>query len=142
MTGGKGISFRPGELVQVEVARGVVLPPASDKSSDLLVDVGGGLVMAVPVDAEHVRVTRLAPVEWPPRPGDLWRDDDEGVWFAHLYQQTGPYARTELRLIPTFDSGGGRYSFPDRLLAERGPLRLVHREQVDPAGDEATGDRS
>ncbi|SCL43216.1 hypothetical protein GA0074692_6769 [Micromonospora pallida] len=139
MTGGKAISFQPGELVRIEIDRATVVRRGGPGHLVLAVD--GVQLPALLVDLAGVRVERVAPAEWPPVPGDLWRADDEGVWFAHLYRTSGTYPRTELRMIPMHDDGG-RYSFPDKLLAVQGPMRLVHREQADPTGDEATGDRS
>lgn len=75
-----------------------------------------------------VRRGGVAPAEWPPRPGDLWRtDDDEGLWVA-LLQVTKHIQEGALWLMQVY--GGDEITHED-LLAKFGPdvLRLVYREE-------------
>ncbi|TDD31678.1 hypothetical protein E1287_25800 [Actinomadura sp. KC06] len=87
----------------------------------------------------QAEVTRVAPAEWPPRPGDKWRDRHGSAWFAFY----GLEAR-EVFMIPA-DPVRGPLSTPtpDEVLSKVGPLTLVHREDeqagVSEHGTDATG---
>lgn len=70
-------------------------------------------------------VVRVAPAEWPPKPGDKWRDRHGSAWFAFY----GLEAR-EVFMIPA-DPVRGPLSTPtpDEVMHKVGPLTLVHREE-------------
>jgi hypothetical protein len=73
----------------------------------------------VDTDAERVTITRLAPAEWPPQIGDLWRG--KRLWFT----------RADGYGNPIFISGGNDPSRDvDSINQDEGPLTLVHREEA------------
>lgn len=84
---------------------------------------------AVAPDAEAVTVERVAPAEWPPRKGDLWRDRQGDLWFARIAD--GDDWST---LVLTCDVPYA-FSDPDKVLATYAPLTLVHREAEQDGGD-------
>lgn len=144
MTAQERPTFRVGELVEVHIARAVV---HNVLASSMMLNVGDGEFLAVPRDLTPVvQVRRLAPVEWPPVVGDLWRDSTSGLWFATLKAaQVGGDGRVfesaRLVMAPARETPHlyreGRIT-PDALLSQYGPLELVHREPqpADPDGDE------
>lgn len=137
MTGvGKAVGFRPGELVRVEIPRVQVVTAGTSEAGPWVMVMTDGGGYEILLNAADVVVTRLAPAEWPPRPGDLWRSADGELWFAYRYG-TGDGERSELRLMsPQAGPYVGSYTYPDRLLAERGPLDLVHRDlPAEPDGE-------
>lgn len=75
-------------------------------------------------DEQDVTVERLAPAEWPPRPGDLWRDKHGDLWFFY----SDP---TDEDVICGRTAGGARWSvndFDDQL-ADNAPWTLVRRDE-------------
>lgn len=74
---------------------------------------------------DDVTVERVAPAEWPPRPGDLWRDRDGALWFVAGTDRRG------MRMYAT----SGDSADPDHVNRRYGPITLVHREPQD-GGDE------
>lgn len=79
-------------------------------------------------------VERAAPADWPPRPGDLWRDGDLDLWFAttaHVYQHGPEGDFPAVPVVELVHAGGGPSRKPDEVNRECGPLELVHREQAD-----------
>ncbi|TDC25941.1 hypothetical protein E1211_30515 [Micromonospora sp. 15K316] len=82
---------------------------------------------------EGVDVTRVAPAEWPPIQGDLWRDAYKTLWFVYRYESgIGTSHRVETRMTSASENTHSGSMSPDRLLSERGPVTLVHREYPDP----------
>jgi hypothetical protein len=65
----------------------------------------------------------VAPAEWPPQPGDLWRDKHGELWFIHCDPPDG--------LLMARTADGERWT-PDasRLIEDNGPLTLAYREPV------------
>lgn len=72
-------------------------------------------------------LTRVAPKEWPPQPGDVWTDRDGDGWF------TFNNASGDIQFIA---ASGGRYG-EDNLLKTLGPLRLVRRRGWTPDAEPA-----
>lgn len=74
------------------------------------------------LNAPGLTVERVAPAEWPPRPGDLWRDNHGALWFA---SESQPDAG-DLRM---HTATGTRWSVGhDGQLEDNGPWTLVYRE--------------
>jgi hypothetical protein len=67
-----------------------------------------------------VTVERIAPAEWPPRVGDLWRDRADNLWFG---TPNSPYTDDTWLIGST-----GQGDHASSLLKLNGPLTLVHRE--------------
>jgi hypothetical protein len=107
--------FQTGEIVNVTIEGVFVQGPVKD--GYLTVNVGCDEIR-FGLGEHGVTVTRVAPAEWPPRPEDLWRDHNGRLWFG----------RSQNRFVTT---GGSREETPDRLLADYGPLTLIHRERHD-----------
>ena len=82
----------------------------------------------VVLDCSPVTVERVAPVEWPPRPGDLWRDRDGDLWLTRPADANGIFLLAgKPSKAPPFGS-----SNHIRLMRQYGPLTLVHREDEEP----------
>ena len=78
-------------------------------------------------------ITRVAPADWPPQAGDLWRDGERMLWLA--IDVTNPHFHEDQRLalINTF---GARRTNLDYALAD-GPYTLVHRDEQDQPAEQA-----
>ena len=77
----------------------------------------------------QAKVERVAPAEWPPRPGDLWRDQLGAVWFAaDLVNDGGDPA------IYMLASHEDHQVVPDYCNEKYGPLTLVYREDEQDGG--------
>lgn len=133
-------AFQPNEIVDV-VIKGVRVAEESPVGLVTIVDEHGGH-FAMPPQAA---IERVAPAEWPPRPGDIWAGPQNERWFALKYygdfddpkdfkgcnsdgwrvvlmpMQIGPYGNSEKE--------------PDDALRTRGPLTLVHREDEQADGE-------
>lgn len=81
---------------------------------------------AVWVDAPGVTVEHVAPAEWPPQPGDLWRDRHGGLWFAADVRDIEETDVAEIVMVWTYEN----YRVTPDVLARRERLTLVHREQT------------
>lgn len=85
-------------------------------------------------------ITPVAPANWPPQPGDLWRRtdfaqpdpaDDEpdlGLWFAH-FDHAIDRGDSRLMLVPAHGDIEYAETNPEKLRASGGRWTLVHREQ-------------
>lgn len=81
----------------------------------------------------RVEVVRVAPAEWPPRPGDLWRDRDGALWAWRRYTYHDGEYRIDSEDFISLD--GKRCQWGDQaddVLRDFGPLQLVRREQANP----------
>jgi hypothetical protein len=126
--------FLPGEHVRASIDARVAAVGAEGHDGDVTATVqlaitgpdGREYVTTVPAGWSAVAIERTAPKEWPPRPGDLWRRDEYSeVWFA-VFDNYG----RKLVMLPSNPAKGLTAYEPDKVLA-RGPLTLVHREEVD-----------
>jgi hypothetical protein len=142
-----GESFQAGELVNVTIRNARVVNSYPVRRDDA--DMGTVLVaeytngehrnIAVNLAAEAVTVERVAPAEWPPLPGDLWRSTPTRrspagqLWLAcgavDVDGKTDPY----VPLVSTEED----HAYADDVLHSYGPLTLVHRE---PQPEPSTGD--
>lgn len=82
-------TFKAGELVDLTIRGAKVVnsyPIHADGKTDVIVlaEYGQGdhRNVSVNLSAASVTVERVAPAEWPPQPGDLWRDKHDELWFA------------------------------------------------------------
>lgn len=90
--------------------------------------------MTFPTTVESVTVERVAPAEWPPQPGDVWRDRHGTRWFA---TDIADYDEASNRVVSMVSQGSYSYGEPrpaDALNAQYGPLTLVYREPVEGSG--------
>lgn len=76
-----------------------------------------------------IEVARVAPVEWPPVPGDLWRDGHGEVWFTYLVP-AGEDLTPELFMCAAA-TGLQWCASHERQIKDNGPWELVHREPVE-----------
>lgn len=124
-------SFKPGEIVDITI-KGARVEWAN--STDMNVwavdevdpDTGVNLGEQITIShaAENVTIERVAPAEWPPRPGDLWRDGEGDVWFA-VEDRDGDVH---------FRATGDTYAPTDWAAKHYAPLTLVHREDEQDGG--------
>lgn len=108
--------FQPGEIVDIVIKGGRI--DAIEKNWVHVVMPTGTTARVELTDHEGVRITRVAPAEWPPQPGDIWGDGADERYFV----------RDNNTLVPR---GVGGNVQPNYLMQVLGPLSLVHREQQD-----------
>lgn len=129
--------FKPGELVTITIENATV---ATAQPGVLAINYGGTKpgqldgYITIDTTAKGVTAERVAPAQWPPRHGDVWRDSDNMLWFVSIRDIGGEYPRTETVFVPADGRRVDRYAHYEsgRLLSERGPMTLVHREFPDP----------
>lgn len=100
------------------------------ESGNILVETDNGSVLTWKPNDHQVQAARVAPVEWPPRHGDLWRDRDDKLWVWRSYYTAynSEYSSTEVEEFVSLD--GKRPHFGGDaadVLRDFGPMALVHR---------------
>lgn len=136
-------TFSVGEVVDISIrgARVVNTYPEHHSgvqvANTLVVKYGADSTRSLAVNTlnPEVTVTRVAPKEWPPQPGDVWRNEHGVKLFA-----TEPFeGQTDLR-----STRGDVFEKPETALEHLGPLKLVYREgwspEPAPASEVAWGD--
>jgi len=75
----------------------------------------------------HAVWDRIAPADWPPEPGDVWRDRQGYTWF--VYDSSAGVAAVREREFLAARDGQGSYIDTDveAHLLSRGPLTLLVR---------------
>jgi hypothetical protein len=124
--------FRKGDLVDFTV-RGARIDGVADDLNLLVMnltpDDPQGSVQALDLPlAKNIEVAHSARAEWPPLPGDLWRDSDGDVWLACMVGDGEVFALTMICAAGAADRS------PEQLSARFGPLALVHREDEQDGG--------
>jgi hypothetical protein len=118
-------TYAAGELVDITIRGARVLPCdvdgvlAAEYTIRLPAHEGAWRRVSVCTESDSVTVERVAPAEWPPRIGDLWRDRADNLWFG-----TPNSHNEDLWLIGSTGQGDHASS----LLRNNGPLALVLRE--------------
>jgi len=75
--------------------------------------------------AGTVTIERVAPAEWPPQAGDLWRDKHNELWFIHR----NPSVMDPSPVLMGRTTGGARWTNDVvGLIDDNAPMTLVHRE--------------
>jgi hypothetical protein len=114
--------FQAGEIVNVTI-KGVRYVGA-DEGIGYGIETPDGSGYSMPWSAI---LERAAPAEWPPQPGDVWADRNDGEWFARQYS-----SGTGILLI---GAEGGLADDADKVRTEFGPLALVRRRGRTPRPD-------
>lgn len=120
--------YKPGEIVDITIRGARVLANGTDDLGRPFLEFTHGeqnVLAAVERDDHAVTIERVTPAEWPPQPGDLWRDSDGDVWFAYGLVFDGDGLKA-LRC-----ANGAKVLGPwgsDDVNQQYGPLVLVHRE--------------
>jgi hypothetical protein len=113
-------AFEPGEIVNVDFYNARYV---GKRDGDL------GFAMAddqqVWLPSLAIRVTRVAPKEWPPQPGDAWEDRHGSTWFAFR-------DRRGVVLMQSGDPTSDVKPSPETVLTNVGPLRLAYRKGWSP----------
>jgi hypothetical protein len=129
--------FKPGEIVDITIKGARVGHESTDGFLGVFVN---GVPLTVDL-VDAVTVERVAPAEWPPRPGDLWKDRDGFLHFAASYSPDYDDAEDSRGI----DAEGCRVVLlsqhsdesctpghdmhrPENVNQRSGPLTLVHRE--------------
>ena len=121
-------TFQPGETVDITIKGARVHRETAGPGFCVFVMDGG--CHTIFIDSANVTVERVAPAEWPPRPGDLWQEVDGALWFA---QSLGG---SQMAFIPARVRGALDSSLPAYVLETFGPLTLVHREDEQDGSDQ------
>jgi hypothetical protein len=131
-------TYAVGELVDVTIRGARVVGTLRRRSDDqypeivLALDEHAGQEFSVTLPlVDGVTIERIAPAEWPPLVGDLWRDRAGTLWFD---TPNSPYADNHWLI-----GSNGQGDHANSLLKLNGPLTLVHRE---PAPADTEGDQS
>ncbi|MEH0823435.1 MULTISPECIES: hypothetical protein [unclassified Micromonospora] len=144
MTAAERPTYVPGDLVAIAIRQATVLQ-VGQSGNWIRVSGDDGAQYEIPLHHQDVTVERVAPAEWPPVLGDLWRDSGADLWFATLKAaRVGDDGRVfesaRLVMAPARETPHlyrEQRIAPDKLLSQYGPLELVHRE---PQPDDADGD--
>jgi hypothetical protein len=116
--------FKPGEIVDITITGARVIGVDGNGIGDLEVSYStdlGTYEAVFAIDTPAVNVARVAPAEWPPQVGDVWRDTrGETHWVTGSKQYGAEHLYSR-------DGKGHR---PDVVNQRFGPLTLVHREAV------------
>jgi hypothetical protein len=115
--------FKLDEVVDVTI-KGVRIARPRSATSVTITDEHGTVYQMPPQAA----VERVAPAEWPPKPGDLWRDRSGVLWFHQNYYVSagdmGGY--DEARMVRA--TGSESYDDLPHFIQARGPMTLEYRE--------------
>jgi hypothetical protein len=103
--------IRTGEIVDITIKGVRVVSHPSGRYVRIVDEHGNTYEMP-----HQAAITRAKPEDWPPRPGDVWRDDHGGLWFAQEWPSGIRMVRARVGGTPPDDP-----KTPDALLAE-GPL--------------------
>lgn len=106
--------FQRDELVNIAVYNARFESASDDVYYFRLAD---GFSMGIPRLAAHFE--RVAPKEWPPQPGDMWRVKETGKHFAVAMNAAG-----DVRFV---DVGTAAVKEPDDLIS-RHELELMYRD--------------
>jgi hypothetical protein len=124
--------FQPGEVVDVAIKN---VRYVSTNEWFHTVEGTEGLSFQVPEGPSVL--TRVAPKEWPPQPGDVWEDRNGHEWMATAHGAN---------YVQMISQDGDPWSFEHEVLGSFGPLRLVRRrgwtpDAEPPAADPSTVDK-
>lgn len=132
-------TYQRGEIVRITLTASVVEEGQATRDGgcpfrQLLVYCGTGdseRMLSIDVDAPGLVIERVAPAEWPPQPGDVWKDRDGDAWFGVEVDDDDASDGSYVVLQPVKTSKrGGIFNADLSAINERhGPMRLVHREQ-------------
>jgi hypothetical protein len=92
---------------------------------------GVAYYLTLPCDWPGVTIERVAPPEWPPQPGDLWRDRNGSAWFATDLNDIAETGDPEIAMVLAYEDF---HQPPDAVNKNKGPLTLVHREEANGDG--------
>ncbi len=119
-------TLQPGDVVDITIRNARIVDVTGDKVRYQTPARDAPVVHIVHLgpDWPLVTATRVAPAEWPPRAGDVWRDRSGGTWHAlqHLPKHGG------VRLFATTGSAQAVPWEPARILADHGPMEIAFRE--------------
>ncbi|MFI7628452.1 hypothetical protein [Microbispora rosea] len=118
--------FKVGEVVDITIKGVRINNEDADGIVTVLADnpLGATTRYEMPPQAA---IERVGPAEWPPQPGDLWRDQRGGLWFAADIHDVDETDVPEIVMVWTHEDYRLR---PDLLNQRSGPLTLVHREEL------------
>jgi hypothetical protein len=121
--------FKPGEIVDVVIKGVRVDEQGPNGCVSIVAEAPNGLCghWLMPPQAA---ITRVAPAEWPPQPGDLWRDASGCLLF------TRDLFEGDVSMAPA--AGTLDEETPARAWEIFGPLTLVHREETTPEPFDST----
>ncbi|MER7002243.1 hypothetical protein ABT297_04230 [Dactylosporangium sp. NPDC000555] len=116
--------YEVGELVNLEFRAVPVVRFDERHLTCALPEDGGQLVM--PLDHPGLTVTRVAPREWPPQPGDIWEDARGEQWFARSHPEIDGPALAHVDAVRNSEWDAGT------ILDAHGPMRLAYRKGWTP----------
>lgn len=129
-------TFQPGEIVDITIRGARVLKLTNPTGRILSVEYqdpnppeDGTCRASLIMDSPAITVERVAPAEWPPQIGDLWRDSYGNLWFI----SRDPTSMSGRLLGRT--AGGTRWTDDmQQLIDDHAPLTIVHREPATDGG--------
>jgi hypothetical protein len=114
--------YRSGEVVEITISGARVAQRQPDAPAQILVQFDTDAApyeWTFPLGVFGVNVERVAPPEWPPQPGDLWRDRDGSPWFAIDRGDDGCYLVRR----------DGHHDSAVQIASCYGPMELERREE-------------
>jgi hypothetical protein len=124
-------TYKPGDIINI-VIKGVRVRHQADDGVVTIWD-DENRCFSMPPQAA---IERVAPPEWPPRLGDLWRDRDGDLWFASTGYGPDDEEYVDLRCVKAKPLQAWGPGSVWTVLGEYGPLTLVRREQEPSHDDE------
>ena len=127
-----GFIYEPGEVYDITIKGARVISVAHN--GWIRFDVPDGPRHEIAPYSDAFTVERVAPAEWPPRPGDVWRTERQSYFAVDDSDPDEDNCdRPTIRLVNT----GGEHLDPDFILLH-GPLTLVHREDEQDGAEDST----
>lgn len=131
--------FIEGEYVDIVIPQARI-EQVDERDDERFLTVAYGTHMTVIRVEDAATITRVAPAEWPPQSGDLWRDRNGDLWFCarHWPDYDDPKDSRGVNdegwrpvLVPIALGDAGSPERPDDVVQPYGPFTLVRRESQD-----------
>ncbi|WUI02071.1 hypothetical protein OHR68_09775 [Spirillospora sp. NBC_00431] len=120
-------TIQPGEYGDITI-KDARISTAHESTGVLHAKTQAGGFLTFKPDDPQVTFERVAPAEWPPRPGDLWRDRDGDTWHSVLVDDDDTADEAYVILRPGRSSKHHGTAELHDIVQWHGPLTLVHRE--------------
>lgn len=131
--------YQFGDRVNITIDGAQFQRAGKEGHGDVIVDVfqvavhqadGTTYYLTLPAEWEGVTFERVG--DWPPQPGDLWRDADGDLWLCRSWttEQGTPTGLVCARGVAHKSGLFGGSLACERVKFKFGPLTLVHREEA------------
>ena len=127
--------FKTGELIDVTM-RSLRIDSIDDVGIAQCSLPGHNWRTTINLRVADIEIERVAPEEWPPRHGDLWRDTNGALWAGMQITTADDDIADEsyVVLVPLVASMRARGTHPESVLQGYGPVALIHRQPSTEGG--------